>query len=289
MAVLTLLNAAERRDEAASHATVLESQIRSLGPDLRLLQEPALDSAHLIASTTYAIAGDMYGAERVLERAGAGLRAQSSQHWHLQHAYICAMRGEVNTAAAILDDHIEMRPHSALWSSRLTFTQAIIHLENGQVARANESLRALEPLLSSTPDWASVITVIARTHLAINPERGIEHVDRLLVGQASRPCAPAVRDLLDSGVADLALAAGDIRRARELTNRRTRDDMALRVVAAQIGLVTGDLGFIDDIRDLLAQPNVWTRRRVHGLFVLAAGLYGALTAPSRRVRVSARR
>ena len=275
LAILGLLLAVHDHDAATGHAEQLERHINTLSPVQRLQLSPALGLAHLVVATTHTLAGDMYEAERVLGSVESDRTGHNALRRHIQHAYICAMRGEVTTASAIIEEHIDRRPRSIPWSSRLALAQAIILLENGQLTNANEMLRSLEPHLTTAPDWANILFVITRAQIATDPGPGIEHVDGLLTLHGSRPTTAPVRDLIDSGIADLALAAGDVPRAMKLVERRTADDVALRVAAARIGLVTGDLGYIDDLRDLVSQTNVWTRRRVHALFLLAVGLHRA--------------
>ncbi|MFF8818064.1 LuxR C-terminal-related transcriptional regulator [Leucobacter sp. NPDC015123] len=273
LAVLTLLRSACRYEAASERAPRLLALTNGLAPSGRTAAKQAAWWGLLHASVTMTLAGRLNDAEKLLDEQEHDRDADRSQRRSVQRAFIHAMRGELALAARLLDDQGRDAPDSPHWTARLSITRATVQLERGDAVRARETLRSVEELTAPVREWPYAVIVTARTHIAMDPLAGIEDVDRLLRRHTGQPISRAVRDLLSSAVADLALAAGDLPRARRMVADRENRDVAMRLTAARIALLAPDQETVQDLRGLTERGDLWPRLRAQALQLLAAHLH----------------
>lgn len=282
LAVLSLLSAAGKYEAGGERAARLLRLTTDLGPGQRPAAKQAAWWGLLHASVTLTLAGRLGDAERLLDEQEPDCHVGRKQRRTIQRAFIHAMRGEVALAERLLESQGDIAPDSPRWTATQTIARAVIQLEHGDAARARDALRMLEHLPSPVREWPYAIIVTARTHIARDPLAGIEDVDRLLHSHAGQPVSRAVRDLLSSAVADLALATGDVPRARRLVADRGDRDVAMRLTAARIALHAPNQETVEDLRRLTEQEDLWPRLRAQALQLLAVHLYRLGNLPSAR-------
>lgn len=270
LAILALLWSAGRFEEAAASTTRLLALTRHLDERVGGDVWSASCWGLLQSSVVLTLTADLDEAEFVLSELEGDREPQRMELRAVQGAFIHAMRGEVSVAARTLTDLDDEIPESVEWAARLAITRAAIQLEDGDPVSARETLKVIEPSLLRVREWPYALIVTARSHLATDPIAGLEDLDRLLKEHGRRPIAPGVRDLLDSAVADLALAAGDVGRAKRLVSRRRDHDIALRLTAARIALADPREEAVEDLRRLVERNGVWPRLRAQALLLLAA-------------------
>lgn len=275
LAILALLWSAKRHEAGAARAEALLQLVGELGSRLSPAAKSAAYWGLLYSTVMLTLAARLDKAEEMLLALDADRDELRVQRRRIVRGLIHAMRGEVRHAVEAIEGLDEQVADSPEWMGRIGIVRAVEYLEGGDARAARKRLRALEPTMSRILEWPFLILVIARTHMAVDSVVGLEDVRRLLRLHASRPLTRGLRNLLNSAVADLALAAGEIRQARALVEGFGRDDYALRMSAARIALITGDQSVISDLRALTQTDDLWPRLRAHALLLLAVHLHRA--------------
>ncbi len=268
LAVQALLWSARRHDEGGDRAPRLLALANDLDVNSQTGVWPSAYWGLLYSSVMLTLAARLDEAEDVLSALDSDRDSARVMRRVIQRAFIYAMRGEVGAAERLLSDAGEPHTESAEWQGKLAITRAAIELERGDPRAAQETLASIELDLPQIQEWPYALVVTARTHLATDPVAGIEAIDRVLRTTSRRPITKGVRDLLDSALGDLALAAGDIQRAKRLVARRGEDDIALRLTAARVALIVGDREAVKDLRSLTEKDGVWPRLRAQALLLL---------------------
>lgn len=267
LSVQALLYAARRFEAGADRVDILlETASR-----LKRGEHPARSATNwglLYSAVLLVASGRLNRALRLLDELAGDRDPLRRARGIVLRGFIHAMRGEIVAAAKILDDHRTSFDDRPDWRARGSIARAAIELERGDAPRALKTLRSVEDDLSRLPEWPFALTVIARTHLAIDPVEGIEDIDRLQWIHGDRPMSRSLRDILHSAIADLALAAGDVARAKRLIQGHEPEDTSLRLTAARIALATPSNVVVQDLRRL-AQQSLWPRLRAQTLLLLA--------------------
>lgn len=274
LAILALHWAAHRYEKAAAHPEILLANLRTIDQEAA---PGAWSAAHwglLYAAVMQTMAGGsgLAEASRLLLFIDSDPDPLRRQRRSIQRAFIHAMRGENVPAEQLIAGIPDEILGSVQWTARLTLTRAAIALEHLHPIRARELLEALEPDLADVIEWPFAILLLSRSYLTTDPGTGLEEVDRLLREHDGRPITRPIRDLLNSAVGDLALAAGDVHRAKQLTITRTSHDVAQHLTSARIALITGDPRAIADLRQLTQRNDVFPRCRAQAFLLLAVHL-----------------
>lgn len=272
LAVFGALRASRRYAEARRAADRSLELIRHFDAETYRRLEPAIGAGFLQSAITHLLTGDLDGTLRIIDLLAGDAHDGRRQHGRALRAYIQAVRGDMRSAAATLDTVQDARV--ARWRSSIAATgwhiaRSLTALENGGAREALESIRAMESRLAYIEHWPFILWALGRIHLALDPLAGIEDVDRLLAEHGRRPASPAPRALLNAGIADLAIASGDIGRALGIVRQRQEKGMGLHLSAARLGLITGDESVPGALRRLLERPGLWPRQRAEALLLLA--------------------
>ncbi len=273
LAILALLRAAKRHVDGANRAQRLLELTGALDPHSTTGVWDAAYWGLLYSTVTLALAGDLVQAEEILPALGADHDQRRITRGIAQRAFIHANRGEIGSAASLLDQVGDDLSGFAPWEGRLEITRAAVQLEHGDARQAQATLRAIEPQLHEVLEWPYALIVLSRTHLALDPVAGIEDLDRLMRIHGQRPISPGVLDLLNSAMGDLALAAGDVQRAIRTVGKPCESDIAQRLTVARIGLITRNPDTVADLRKLTQQEGVWPRLRAPAFLLLAVHLH----------------
>lgn len=279
VAVLALLWSAYRYEDGTRQAPIVLETARRSGTTA---SSPAWQAAYwglLYATVMFAATADLDGAETLLNALEADRDARRVERRLIQRAFIHAMRGEIAQASRLIEGRTDVAG-SPEWTARLTIARAAVILEGGDASTARALLAHLEPDLIKVPEWPYAIVVLSRTYIATDPVSGIENVDRLLRANRGRPIARGLREVLDSAVSDIALAAGEVSRAKKLVRGYPNRGPALRLAAARVALITADPRTVDDLRQLLQQGELWPRLRAQALLLLAVHEHRAGNSPS---------
>lgn len=271
VAIQALHWAAGRFAEGAERAPLLQQLTEALGPASSNRAWSAAYWGLLYASSALALTGEFQDAEQILVKAGSDGDEERTQLRLIQRAFIHAMRGEVTAAKALLQSDVAI--DSPEWSAKRVIVQAAVALERGHAPEALAALEAVESDIGILREWPFYLIVRARVHTALDPRVGIEDLNRLFGIHGQRPITPRVLDLLNSARADLALAAGEVRQARRIIAGHTHADVAQRLSAARIALVSPSTGVVEDLRDFIDENDVWTRGRAMAFFLLAVHLH----------------
>lgn len=235
--------------------------------------DTALRWANIYSAIALTLLARINDSGRALDAIGSPLPEAETNGMAIMRAFNQAMRGEVSAARLVLENEVDDAPVSGPWSVRYTIAQAAVAIESGDPLGSRALLHQLAPALDTALEWPYAVIVYSRTHIATDPIAGIEDVDRVLREYRGRPISPGVQDLLHSAVGDLALAAGDVPRAKRLVAPRGEDDVALILTAARISLITGEAHAIDELRRLADRDDVWPRLRAQTFLLLSVHLY----------------
>jgi LuxR family maltose regulon positive regulatory protein len=271
-AVMGLLRAARRYAQAERAGMRFFSVAETLDSVTRAFVAPGIYAVAVQLAITHVLTGDLESALQVLAESASDPLPGRQQHRRALAAYIHAVRGDLPMARSTLDTvestDVAFRL-TAISSTGWHIARSIDALERGEVEQARNDIRAIERRLDLIEHWPYALWALARTHLMSDPFAGIEDLDRLLVVHGDRPASPRARALLDAAVADLAIAVGDLSRARSLTEHRGEHDTALQLTAARLALAADDPTAIPSLRALLDRPGLWPRHRAEGLLLLA--------------------
>lgn len=273
LAILALLRSAKRHVAGATRAHRLVELVGALDPHSTTGVWDAAYWGLLYSTVTLALAGNLVRAEEILPALGADQDQRRITRGIAQRAFIYANRGEIGPAAVLLDQVGDELSGFTPWEGRLAITRAAVQLEEGDARQAQATLRAIEPKLHEVLEWPYALIVLSRTHIALDPTAGIEDLDRLMRIHGRQPTSPAVLDLLKSALGDLALAAGDVQRAIRTVGNPAEADIARRLTAARIGLITRNPDNVTDLQKLTQQEDVWPRLRAQAFLLLAVHLH----------------
>lgn len=269
LAVLALLWSVRRFEAGAERAQRLVDLTAALDPDSRTGVWQAVHWGLLGAAIASTLAGETDQALRLLSLSGSDREPRRAMQRTIQRDFTHAMRGEVTTAAGLLETLPDDISDSAGWSTRLAITRAAVQLEGGDAQEALTTLRSIEEQLMVAPEWAYALIVIARCHTAIDPISGVGDLDRLVELHAHHPVSARVNDILCSARADILLASGDTQRAAKIISQHGTTDFAQRLSAARIGLVAQAPRTIPDLEELTRQDGMGPRLRAQAYFLLA--------------------
>lgn len=256
-------------------AARVEDGILAIAPEEQLHYAPALRHAFNRVIDAYIRECQLHDAERALSRRGA---QDDDERYRVSKAFVLAMRGEVAEATELLP---RFAPPSAV-SVRERIVRAAVMLEQGEAAAARAVLGPIEHISQATMEWPYAVIVASRIETVIDPQGGFERIRQHLAQRGRLPVARRLRRLLHSAVADLALAAGEMHWAKSLVAERDPEDHALRITAARIALTAKDHDALEDLRDLLADHDVWPRLRAQAFLIRAVHLHrGGLTDDAR--------
>ncbi len=276
LATFVLLQAAQQYEAARQVALSWLELIKRLPPSARTKLSSTIHTGLLRLSSTFTLTTDMDQAIRALDLINPG-NGTLYNHCRTQRAFIHAMQGDVVEADRLISAPAQEMPRpsdhrSTAWIARGAITRAAVLVEQGHPLAARAMLADLIPRLDDTNDWPYALIVLSRTYVPDDPATGFEQIDTILRRHTSRPVPPGLQDLLDSAVGDLALLAGDTNRARNLTETRTDQNIALHLTAARLALITNDPGVMIDLNRLVQQPRLWPRLRAQALFLMAIHL-----------------
>lgn len=185
-------------------------------------------------------------------------------------AFAYAVRGESERAASILEQTNGLdRDHPTPPHLPHVLVQAIVHIEQGHPHDALGLLREIEAQLWVNEHWAFALSTLALAHLALQPQIGLDDIERLHMQNHGRPASSAAMSMLDAARADLAIASGEYARARAILDGDTGSSTPLQLVRARLALLSGGEDARQDLRDVLAGPPLWPRARANALVLLA--------------------
>ncbi len=269
IACLALIWSARRFEEAEGTAEVIADLLGQLDACSDAVVRNAAYWGLLYATVMMTLCGHFDVAERYLYAMENDRDPLRTERRTLQRAYINAMRGEILSSRQFLATNVFHVEDSAHWSLVYAITQAAILLEGGDALAARNMLKEVESLFDYGIDWPYALIVLARSHLFTSPEAGDEDLRRLMREHGDRAITSSLRDILQSAMADLALAAGDLNRAKELLSLRTEVDISMSLSAARIGLIAGDRKALRQLERLAENDALGSRVRTQTLHLLA--------------------
>lgn len=271
--IFGVLRAASRFEEAASFADKLETLANSLDPATRLRLGPVRRAASLAAAATHTLTGNLAGAERVLVQLSPGGEGESSHRGQILWSLIHALTGRIRSAAEILDTIADPPPNPQAWAARLSLARSAVALERGDPGAARELIRDIQPNLAVVQDWPAVLALLARISITTDPRAGLEELEGLLRRHGHRRVAPLAKAQLHCALADLAIAAGELPRARRLIAGGRGHETGTRLTAGTLALITGEDRPMRELVAMVQNGGMWPLQRAQALLILAVDVY----------------
>ncbi len=238
----------------------------------KLLGSPALSAVLLQVARGNIITQNFGSAMRIIDAFSVG--GPYVAHRTTLRAYIHAIRGEIPASDFAIESIAESEvqpwqdtPKAIGWH----LARLLRNLEGEHPEQVDAEVRALSERFLPTEHWPYIIWVHALAFTLNDSRTGLEYLVERRRSMMQRTTSPTALALLEAGIADLALAAGNLELAQGILSRSPAgtEHPAMKLSLARLSLTRAEQTSAHPLRQLLDAPDLWPRHRAQALLLLA--------------------